>query len=151
MAKRGVSNIVCKQNVRRYYADNAEMLKKYRQIAESGKCPFCAPNIDNKFFGETSGWNIVYNQFPYKNSRLHLLLLPKRHIVHAADMTPDEWADLGAAVRLTVAKAPWLANGFGLALRVGEVGGVSLYHLHFHLIAPEIGEKGQIPVSFGIG
>ena len=148
--------IVCAANVDRYYGDNAALLAKYAEIARSNECPFCAPNIENPFVGQTQGWNIVHNQFPYKYAdgttvRLHLLLLPKRHVLTFAELDGSEMADLGDAIRLAKVKYPFLVNGCGMGVRELEVGGVTLYHLHWHLIAPQIGPKGQIPINFGIG
>lgn len=144
-------DIVCMQNVLRYYKENAELLEKYRRIAEGGQCPFCDPNIENPLVCETKWWNVVLNQFPYKNSKLHLLFLPKRHILSPADMVKGEWSDLSRAFNAVMPKYPFLSNGYGFAVRAKETGGVTLYHLHYHLIAPEIGENGQISVNFGIG
>lgn len=143
--------IVCMENVERYYGANPEMLKKYRQIQDSGKCPFCPGNIENTIVGATTHWHIVHNQYPYKGARLHLLLLPKRHIISLAQLLPEEWADMNRAFNFATSKFPSLNQGSGLAVRDGAVGGVSLYHLHFHLIVPEIGTSGPIPVNFGIG
>lgn len=144
-------SIVCMENVLRYYGDNPVLLEKYRKIAEGGKCPFCPGNIENELVATTTHWAVVHNQFPYKNARLHLLLLPKRHVTSLSELLPEELTDLAMAIRVATADFPELDNGYGLAIRDGEVGGVTLYHLHFHLIAPDIGEKGQIPVNFGIG
>jgi len=143
--------IVCQENVQRYYGDKPEMLEKYRKIVESGKCPFCAPNIENVLVGQTQYWNVVENPFPYKNACVHLLLLPKRHVVFLAQSNREEWSDMPLAIDLAICKRPALAHGGGLALREKQVGGVTLYHLHWHLIAPAFGDDGQIPVNFGIG
>jgi diadenosine tetraphosphate (Ap4A) HIT family hydrolase len=148
--------IVCMENVHRYYGDNPELVAKYVEFVESGKCPFCAPNIKNQLVGTTAYWRIVENQYPYKHVdgtvvRLHLLLLPKRHVVTLEELSLEEWADLFRAISAATERFPFLADGFGLAVRVGEIGGVTLNHLHPHLIAPALGESGQKPVSFGIG
>ena len=145
------NDVVCVANVFRYYGDKPDLIEKYRQISESGKCPFCEGNIVNKFVGKTEHWNIVFCEPPYKNTRLHLLILPKRHVISFNEFRREELADLLDAVGLATNKYPFLDKGLGLPIRVKEVGGVTLFHLHWHLIAPEIGENGQIPVNFGIG
>lgn len=144
-------NVVCEANVLRYYGDKPELLDKYARIAESGNCPFCAPNIQNEFVGTTIHWSIVKNQFPYKGSRSHLLILPARHVIDVSELLLPEWIDFPRAIEMAVRMNSFMQNGYGLALRVKEVGGVTLNHLHWHLITPQIGEKGQIPVNFGIG
>lgn len=143
--------IVCQANVRRYYGDNAELLERYKVITESGKCPFCEPFEDMVCLGRTTHWRIVKNNYPYQNAQEHHMAIPARHICSLAEMTPEEWSDMANVLTGLLDFHPVYKKGYGLALRDGEVGGVTLYHLHFHLIAPAIGEHGQIPVNFGIG
>ena len=143
--------IVCDANVRRYYGDNAALLEKYAQTVQGGKCPFCHPNIENKPVAETCHLRVVHNQFPYKLTRLHLLVLPKRHIASLLEMNGSEWADMDMALRNVIALYPFVRDGYGLAVRDGEIGGVTLWHLHWHIIVPSVGQGGQIPVNFGIG
>lgn len=145
------NDIVCMANVERYYGTRLEILANLQETAKGGKCPFCAPNIVNQLVCETMCWRVVTNHFPYKNSRLHLLILPKRHIITPADLTWQEWAGMGEAIYKATNRFPYLADGYGLALRTGEIGGVTLWHLHWHLIVPSVVEHGQIPVNFGIG
>jgi diadenosine tetraphosphate (Ap4A) HIT family hydrolase len=150
-------NVVCEENVRRYYADNPALLAKFLEIWESGKCPFCAPNITNDWAGETVNWNVVFNQFPHKHAdgqpvRLHLLVLPKRHIVRLEELTRDEWTELKDVTLLVRDVFPFVSSGCGMAARSDKIGGVTLYHLHFHIIVPQQDAQGtQIPVNFGIG
>ena len=145
------NRIVCEANVSRYYGDNPALLEKYRLISESGKCPFCEPFDDIVCVGRTDHWRIVRNNFPYKNASQHLLVVPKRHLITLAEMNSKEWADMANVLKGLIEFYPVFSNGYGMAVRDSEVGGVTLYHLHFHLIAPAIGEDGQIPVTFGIG
>ena len=145
------SNIVCEENVARHYGDNPDLLREYEKIAQSGECPFCPAGIEKQGFSivrETPYWIAVKNQYPYANTALHLLLVPKRHIISFPELTGEELAEWH---RLMVVLTLDFPEGYGLALRAGKVGGVILYHLHWHLIVPEIGTDGQISVNFGIG
>lgn len=150
------TDVVCMENVTRYYGGNPELVRKFQEIAQSGVCPFCDEAAKakfgavNKFVLETKHWNVVHDEFPYKGARVHLLLLPKRHIVTLEQMMPSEWEELPRLLVWSLCDFR-LTAGYGLALRVGAIGGVTLHHLHFHLIVPQVGEKGQIPVNFGIG
>jgi len=144
-------NIVCWENVLRYYGNNPELVEKYRKIKEGGECPFCPAGLkkEYKLAGETDFWSIVYNQFPYKNSELHLLVIPKRHLISLSELSPEEWVQMPKAICIANV-FPYTSKEYGLAIRVGEIGGVTLYHLHWHFIVPKFG-KGRIPVNFGIG
>ena len=147
--------IVCLPNVKRYYRDNPQLIKKYREIAKKKKCPFCQRNIRNEgfsFVAETNDWWAIKNSYPYKNSALHLLIIPKRHVISLNALYPEEWNQMAKVIGIVFGKYPFLAKGYGLAIRDGKVGGVTLFHLHFHLIAPKVELiTGQIAVNFGIG
>ncbi len=147
-------DIVCWPNVERYYGDNPKLVKKYRGIRESGECPFCPGNItkeSRELVAETDLWNIIKNQYPYQGSAFHLLVVPKRHVISLRDLYPEEWAQMAEVIAIVADKYPFLTKGYGLAVRVGEVGGVTLRHLHWHLIAPQVVETGPIAVNFEIG
>ncbi|MDO8633515.1 MAG: HIT family protein [Candidatus Wildermuthbacteria bacterium] len=148
--------IVCWQNTLRYYGARPEVLEKYRQIEQSGKCPFCPDGVKEGGFevvGETRSWTLVVNQFPYKGSVVHLLMLPKRHIVASSEITIPEWDQWPMVLGIAKDKYPALKDGFGLGMREGVLGGVTLHHLHFHIIMPKSNSEGgaEIQVNFGIG
>lgn len=144
------------ENVLRYYGNNPELITVNKQIEKSGECPFCEEGIQSQGFevvGETAKWVMVLSQFPYRGAALHLLLLPKRHIVSTAELTRKEWGEWPEILQMAFKQYPFLEKGFGLGMREKVLGGVTLYHLHFHLIAPKANEAGEaeIPVNFGIG
>lgn len=69
---------------------------------------------------------------------LHLLLLPKKHFVNCLDMTADEDALVGYAVRKggEIASAKGYAeSGFRIVQNNGAGAGQSVFHIHFHLLA----------------
>lgn len=147
--------IVCWLNVEKYYKGNSELIKKFKGIMENGRCPFCCENIRNEgynFIAETNHWHVVENPYPYKGSTLHLLIIPKRHVISLQNLYCEEWAQMAETISIISKKYPFLAKGYGLAVRQGEVGGATLLHLHWHLIAPKVESKtGRIVVNFGIG
>lgn len=148
--------IVCWPNTQRYYGGRPELLEKYRRIEESGKCPFCPDGVKDEGFqivGETRSWTLVLNQFPYAGSAVHLLILPRRHISVSSELTVPEWVQLPTILGIAKNKYPVLKNGFGLGMREGVLGGVTLHHLHFHIIVPKANPEGgaEIEVKFGIG
>ena len=150
------SKIVCWENVRRYYGDRPDLLEENRKTEESGICTFCPDGIESKKFsivGETRSWTLILNQFPYEGSQVHILVVPKRHVISSLDLTIQEWQEWPEILRVAVAKYPFLEKGFGLGMREKELGGVTIYHLHFHLIVPKANAEGlaEIAVKFGIG
>ena len=71
---------------------------------------------------------------------VHLLLIPKRHIVSMQDIQPDDAAWLGRMMTLVPRLAldhgcrPGPEGGFRLLANSGIDGGQEVAHLHFHII-----------------
>ncbi len=68
---------------------------------------------------------------------VHLLIIPKQHIADARAITPEHGALLArmAGVAATLADAEGLASrGYRLAFNVGEDAGMTVSHLHMHLL-----------------
>lgn len=67
----------------------------------------------------------------------HILLMPKRHIGSAVDLTTADGELLGRifAVAADVARAQGIADaGYRVVTNVGAWGGQTVDHLHFHLM-----------------
>ncbi len=66
---------------------------------------------------------------------VHLLIIPKEHIADATEL--GSRGDISAEIFSTaqkVAKEQGLTNGFRLVTNIGNEGGQSVSHLHFHLL-----------------
>ena len=95
--------IVCMENAEKYYGVIPKLIKKFREIERSGVCPFCLQGIEKEGYtimGETEHWRIIKNEFFYKASSLHLLILPKRHITSLSDLTLEIWQDMSQVLRI---------------------------------------------------
>jgi len=67
----------------------------------------------------------------------HILLIPRRHIASALDLTDAEGPLLGRlfAVAADLARSEGIADdGYRLASNVGRWGGQTVDHLHIHLM-----------------
>jgi len=53
----------------------------YREYLEGlkGGCPFC-PIRENKIKADMRYWKILYNKFPYENTKNHYVIVLKRHV-----------------------------------------------------------------------
>ena len=70
-------------------------------------------------------------------SPTHVLVLPREHIASAADLTDADSALLGRAFAMAadLARSEGIADGgYRIVTNVGEWGGQSVDHLHFHLM-----------------
>ena len=73
----------------------------------------------------------------FPQAPVHLLIIPKAHCEGLNDLRPEFAAVLGRApfVAAALAKAAGVAeSGWRLVSKVGEDGGQSVFHLHFHLL-----------------
>jgi histidine triad (HIT) family protein len=67
----------------------------------------------------------------------HVLVVPKRHIANAGEITADHGDDLAAVMLLAqeVSRLEGLdARGYRLVFNVGEDSGNSVAHLHMHVV-----------------
>ena len=67
---------------------------------------------------------------------VHILIVPKAHIASADEINVDN-ADAVRDVFLVIpeiAKAAGLTNGYRIVTNIGEDGGQTVKHLHFHLL-----------------
>ena len=67
----------------------------------------------------------------------HILLMPRRHIASAADLTPDDGELLGRifGAAAEIARGEGIAaRGYRVVTNVGTWGGQTVDHLHFHLM-----------------
>jgi diadenosine tetraphosphate (Ap4A) HIT family hydrolase len=121
---------------------SGEYSKILREAQEKGECPFCPENLNNIILEVSDGWPAhgwvaIENKWPYKNADVHLVLIPRRHITTFEGISPADWIGIQNLVKMAKEKYPTLDNyGGGLALRFGTNSGVTIRHLHFHLIAP---------------
>ncbi|HHX71804.1 MAG TPA: histidine triad nucleotide-binding protein [Clostridiales bacterium] len=67
---------------------------------------------------------------------VHVLVIPKQHIPSAAHVA-EEHAEVASKLLLAVPKVAGLLSledGFRVVTNVGENGGQTVHHLHFHLM-----------------
>ncbi|MDR1629735.1 MAG: histidine triad nucleotide-binding protein [Oscillospiraceae bacterium] len=67
---------------------------------------------------------------------VHILIIPKTHIASAAEISADNSAVVAHIFEVAagIAKEQQLDNGYRIVTNIGEDGGQSVKHLHFHLI-----------------
>jgi histidine triad (HIT) family protein len=65
---------------------------------------------------------------------VHILIIPKQHIVSMADVTDDHAALLGRMMALSprLMRDLGVTNGFRHVINTGADGGQEVFHLHLH-------------------
>lgn len=107
----------------------------------SENCIFCKiakKEIPSKKVYEDEDFYVFHDINPA--APVHLLLIPKRHIVSLQDTGPDDAQWLGKMMALVPQLAsdngcrPGPDGGFRVVVNNGVDGGQEVAHLHFHII-----------------
>lgn len=73
-------------------------------------------------------------------AKIHILLVPKKHIATTADLTAEDAALIGKVylVAKKIAEEKGLAeNGYRIVNNCKADGGQEVFHIHFHLLGGE--------------
>jgi histidine triad (HIT) family protein len=67
---------------------------------------------------------------------VHILLIPKQPIINLASVELEDHRVLGHMMMKvrTIAEQEGLTNGYRVVTNIGEDGGQTVYHLHFHIL-----------------
>ncbi len=135
-----------------------EQTRVMEVIREKGECPFCPENLakyhQRPILREGSHWVLTENQWPYENTRVHLLAIHRQHTERLQDLSAEAWSDLGALV--TWAEEYYQIIGGGLGMRFGNpaLNGGSVRHLHAQILTALVtdkGDPGYKPVRLKVG
>jgi len=133
----------------------AEQRAAHERIRGRGHCPFCPKNLplEHKKPILLTGnfWVVTENQYPYLNTKLHLLFILKRHAETLGELAPEEGAELFKL--LSWAENKFNIPGGGIGMRFGKTdfSGGSVLHLHAQLVVPDLDAEGYAPTFFTIG
>lgn len=127
-----------------------------KEIAKTGKCPFCKENFKyhkKPIYKKNGKWFLTNNSWPYKNTSHHLIILGEDHKENFSDLTKKDLESVMFLTNWAIKK--WKIKGGGLAMRFGDTDytGASVSHLHFHIISPKRSAKTKKgpSVMFPIG
>lgn len=97
-------------------------------------CKIAAGEIPSKKAYEDEKVVAFYDIDP--QAPVHILVIPKEHIQSVSQITPENQEIVGHifTVIAKLAKELDLKDGYRVVSNVGEQGGQSVPHLHFHLL-----------------
>lgn len=128
--------------------------KLMEEILKDGVCPFCPKNLakyhKEEILKAGKYWILTYNQWPYKNTKLHLLAIAKYHARCLSDVKPGAAEELFDLLRW--AEATYNVSYGGVCMRFGDVKktGATVDHLHVHFIVPVENLSKEEKVRFKI-
>lgn len=124
-------------------ARKEEQIATMKKIIEDGVCPFCHDFVDkikpayhtNPVLIENNSWIVTRNAWPYDNTKEHLVLIIKRHILNPEEMSKEEVLDLWEIVG-EVKKMLNITHSTLLMRSSESTGktGATVQHLHAQLI-----------------
>ena len=103
-------------------------------------CLFCnTPKKEYEFENDLA--YASYDSYPV--SKLHALIIPKRHIKDYFDLTNEELLACNNLIKIVkneITNKDKTVRGFNLGTNIGKVSGQSILHCHFHLIPRREGD-----------
>lgn len=132
--------------------DQTEIMK---EIVDAQHCPFCEENLrkyhKQPIIKEGKYWLVTKNQWPYKHTKHHFLLIYKDHAVSLQDLDSAAGTEL-----FTFAKElekEYNIKGGGFSMRFGDTdySAGTVNHLHVQFIEPDIMDKNFEPVRIKLG
>lgn len=135
-----------------YHPDNyrdPQQLAKMLRLEAEGICIFCpdaAEGITGKAVHRSAHWTVAPNDYPYRGTRLHLLLVPNEHVTDLLDLSPAAQADFWSA--LGWVREHHRLTYYGLGARNGDCActGGTIYHLHVHVLVGDVTDPDHEPV-----
>lgn len=107
---------------------------------DSQDCVFCRINR-SKLIAENALAFAVRDVRPA--TKLHSLVVPKRHVASFFDLGEDETRAvelLLRRIRLEILAEDSSVGGFNIGINVGEAAGQTIFHCHYHLIPRRRGD-----------
>ncbi len=93
---------------------------------------------------------VILNRYPYNNG--HLMIVPKRHIAHIAQLNfreKREFFEVLIRMQRALQKA-MRPHGFNLGMNISDVAGAGIPgHLHWHIVPRWKGDVNFMPVVSG--
>jgi ATP adenylyltransferase len=139
--------------LRLYCTDNyrtEEQLAEMRRLEAAGICLFCPASLRQharqEVILETRHWAVTPNAFPYKGTRLHLLVVPHQHANDMLDLGDEALADFWATLRLI--RERYALDHYGLGVRNGNCSftGATIAHVHAHILVGDADADPEVPV-----
>jgi ATP adenylyltransferase len=116
-----------------------EQLNQMEDLAKKGICPFCRKDFEihhkEPVLREGKNWLVTKNDYPYEGSKLHLLLVYKKHVDSIEKISEKGITELFNHIKWI--RKEFKIPGGAFVMRFGDIhyNGASIYHLHAHVIA----------------
>lgn len=133
-------------------ARSQEQSGQMADLAKRGVCAFCPENITTEqkepIELTTEHWVVKKNDYPYDNTKLHLLFIPKEHVATLSQLSKPALAALPDII--VEIEKKWQLAHYAVGIRSGDMHrtGGSVEHLHGHVVVGDTGAEDHEPVRF---
>lgn len=127
-----------------------EQLQEMRRLEAAGICLFCPAALREhdrqRAAFETRHWLVTPNAFPYRGTRLHLLVVPHQHVNDILDLDEEARGDFWTA--LAAIRERFGLDHYGLGVRNGNCSftGATIAHVHAHVLVGDPDLDPEVPV-----
>jgi ATP adenylyltransferase len=114
-------------------------------------CIFCPPpDLDRRralVLWESERALVMLNKYPYASG--HLLVAPRAHVGHPADLAAEDFGALAEVLRRAtrLVREEYAPEGVNLGMNVGRAAGAGVEdHLHWHVVPRWNGDTNFMPL-----
>jgi ATP adenylyltransferase len=133
-------------------ARELEQLRRMKSLAERNVCVFCPENIQNETTTpieiETDHWFVKKNDFPYERTKLHLMLISKKHVTTISELSKSAQTEFLQIVAEVERK--YHLTSYAIGMRSGDMdyNAASVEHLHAHIVVGDKDNPDPEPIRF---
>jgi len=132
--------------------DQTEVMQK---IADQAHCPFCEENLrlyhKKPIIKESLYWLVTENQWPYKHTKHHFLLIYKKHVTKLEELETAAGGELFDLIKELEKEYQFEGGGFAMRFGDTDFSGGTVNHLHVQLVVPDAMAKDFEPVRIKLG
>lgn len=123
------------QDIRNAHSDKQR--EDMYDLEKAGACLFCPEGLalkGKRVFHSGEHWYITPNDFPYKGTMIHVMIVPKRHVTSFTELTNQEILELSEMI--SWANKEFNIKGAGMFCRYGDTSytGATIHHFHIHIV-----------------
>jgi len=126
-----------------------------KDIIKADHCPFCEENL-KKYHKQPilktgKYWILTNNQWPYKDTKVHFLIIYKEHATKLSELDSNSGKELLDFVKW--AEKEYKVLGGGWVMRFGDTSysAGTVNHIHAQFIQPDINMPDFKPVRIKLG
>lgn len=126
--------------------------QQMQELQARAVCAFCPENIETEqkepIELTTKHWLVKKNDYPYEQTKLHLLIIPKEHVATLGHLSQEALLEMPEVI--VAVEKQWQLTHYAVGIRSGDMHrtGGSVEHLHGHIVVGDTDEPNHEPVRF---